>query len=337
MKKGKYGYILMAAVLVLSVLFFSAVKNKYEGQQARIKLQAEEITSLPEEGTEDTERDDPEETEEPASAKEVITNDHDLKGCMWMYYKDEEVPFVDEEIFGLIWEAYKEADYTVGCEKGDLSVYEDYKQKFWRLLQNEIPFWDRETGKEVYIKDWTDSRGIAKIKYIEQCIFYFFDVNGDGLPELCVSGGHTAVFAYDAAVDRISLWSWTGPEITGTRTGAYYPNHATEVCQFFRFDADGDMEFEILFWAEHSDLYHYDINMVMLPNYADRDKRWEITEEMKQQGVYEESSGQWFFRITDEQYEKLEKPYVNLLSLAYSRRRECAYTYEGLFGEYMTE
>ncbi len=42
------------------------------------------------------------------------------------------------------------------------------------------------------------------------------------------------------------------------------------------------------FWAEHAGLYHDDINMVMFPSYADREKRWEITDEMKQQRVLEE-------------------------------------------------
>ena len=77
--------------------------------------------------------------------------------------------------------------------------------------------------------------------------------------------------------------------------------------------------------------------MMMFPNYADREKRWEITDEMKQQGVLEESSGQWFFKITDEQFEELARPYMEALELARERRREEMYTYEELFGEYETE
>ena len=94
---------------------------------------------------------------------------------------------------------------------------------------------------------------------------------------------------------------------------------------------------DTLFWAEHAGLYHDDINMVMFPNYADREKRWEITEEMKQQGVLEESSGQWFFKITDEQFEELARPYMEALELARERRWEEMYTYEELFGEYETK
>ena len=77
--------------------------------------------------------------------------------------------------------------------------------------------------------------------------------------------------------------------------------------------------------------------MVMFPNYADTAKRWKITEEMKRQGVFEESSGQWFFRITDEQFKELEQPYKEALRQARDRKKEEVYTYEELFGEYETE
>jgi len=330
-------FILLVTVLALSDLLLTADQNRYKVQTERIERQTEEMASLQEEGKADTGADDPEKTKESESTKEAIKDDHDLRGNMWRYYKDEEVSFVDEATFEIIWEAYKEVDYSIECEKGDLEVYEEYKQKFWQLINNEIPFWDRETGKEIYIKDWTDSRGVAKIQHIETNEYYFFDVNGDNLPELGIFGGSTTVFAYDADKDRMILWTWIGREIIGTRTAGYYPEFVTEIFDFFRFDSDGDIEFEILVWAEHEDLYHYDINMVMFPAYADPEKRWEITEEMKQQGIYEESSGQWFFRVTDEQYEKLEEPLVSLLTLAYRRMRDSTYTYEGLFGEFETE
>ena len=58
---------------------------------------------------------------------------------------------------------------------------------------------------------------------------------------------------------------------------------------------------------------------------------------MKRQGVLEESSGQWFFRITDEQFKELERPYREAREQARDRMREEGYTYEELFGEYETE
>lgn len=63
----------------------------------------------------------------------------------------------------------------------------------------------------------------------------------------------------------------------------------------------------------------------------------EETVKMKNQVVFEESSGQWFFKITDEQFEELAKPYMEARQLARERCREERYTYDELFGEYETE
>lgn len=269
--------------------------------------------------------------------KEVIKYEHILSGNMWFYYAAEEIPFVDEETFELIREAYEEVDYSAEFEKGNPEVYEEYKRKFWYLLQNKVPFLDRETGKEIYIKEWVELKGLTVVQDFKSNIYryYFFDMNGDGFPELYIDG---CVFAYDLDTDLCILWTWLdGKDIVGTRKAMWNPEYDSDICEFFQLDPYGDFELDTLFWAEHADLYHDDINMVMFPNYADREKRWEITDEMKQQGVLEESSGQWFFKITDEQFEELARPYMEALELARERRREEMYTYEELFGEYETE
>lgn len=343
-KTGKCRYTLMLVFLTLSALFLTAGKHERKGWEEMPLQAGKEVVKIGldhlgrRERPENTEHG----TEDGQKATEITDEviiydifDHNLPDCMWMHYEDEEVPFVDEETFELIWKAYKEMDYTVECEKGDSEVYEKYKQKFWQLLQNEIPFLNSETGEEIYLKDWKYLDGRTKLQSIEQYTYLFFDMNGDNLPELCVDM-KTAVFAYDADADQVTLWTWTR-EIGGTRAGYYYPDFYDEICEFFRFDEKGNIESEVLFWAEYADLYHYDINMVMFPYYADSEKRPEVTEKMKQQGIYEESSGQWFFRITDEQYEMLAEPFRNLRRMANRRLWESRYTYEGLFGEYMTE
>ncbi|MDE6214309.1 MAG: hypothetical protein K2M70_12645 [Lachnospiraceae bacterium] len=276
--------------------------------------------------------------EEAESVKEEILYEHTMPGNIRMYYESEEIPFVDDETYALIKEAYEGVEYSAEFEKGNLEVYGEYKKQFWRLLQNEIPFLDRETGKVIYIKDWTDSKGRTMVGDIESLPYYFFDMNGDGLPELCMDNyGLMSVFTYDAEMEICILWAWIrGMELAGTRKGVWNPDYDTDIFQFLQLDTQGNLELDTLLWAEHADWYHYDINMVMFPNYADSEKRWEITEEMKQQGVFEESSEQWFFRITDEQFEELAKPYEEAIDQARDRRQEERYTYKALFGEYET-
>lgn len=339
MKIKKYGYAVLMICLIICTILLS-VKHEQKRLSERMALQEEKASDkveVPaEEETVPSESEATIEQEESESKKEKILYHHTMPGDMWMYYEAEEIPFVDDEIFALIREAYGEVEYTAEFETGNPKVYEEYKQKFWRLIKNKIPFLDRETGEEVYIKDWYDSKGWYVLEDFKSSYnsYYFFDMNGDGLPELCVDD---CVFAYDPDTDQCILWTWlNGKEIVGTQKAVWNPDYAIDIYEFFQLDQEGDFELNTLLWAEYADLCRYDINMVMFPNYADSEKRWKITEEMKQQGVFEESSGQWFFRITDEQFEVLAKPYKEALEQARKGRWEESYTYEELFGEYDT-
>ena len=337
MRIKKYGFVLLMICLIVCTILLS-VKNEQKRISEKMALQEEpsEEMALQAEEAVDIESEAAIEQEESAREKEEILYDHTLPGDMWMYYEAEEVPFVDDETFALIKEAYEGVEYSAEFEKGNPEVYGKCKQKFWGLIKNEVPFLDRETGKEVYIKDWYDSKGWYVLDDFKSSHYgyYFFDMNGDGLPELCVD---YCVFAYDPDTDQCILWTQlSGNRIVGTRKVMWNPDYDSDIYEFFQLDSDGDLELDALFWAEHADLYHDDINMVMFPNYADSEKRWEITEEMKLQGVFEESSGQWFFRITDEQFEELAKSYKETIEQAGDRMQEERYTYEELFGEYET-
>ena len=74
------------------------------------------------------------------------------------------------------------------------------------------------------------------------------------------------------------------------------------------------------------------LRMVMAPIYADKQKEIEITDEMKSQGVYDLFWGQWYFRITDEQYYELTNGYWEAYKTAEERIKDVTYTYEELFG-----
>lgn len=350
MNLRKYGCAFMIITLVVFVFFLSMKRSeRKESLEEMILQDGERIENIVEsaikeyesaqegEATADIGLNAIEEQEESGSEKEVIADveDHTLLGNMWMYYEAEEIPFVDEETFAMIREAYGEVEYTAEFETGNPEVYEDYKQKFWRLLQSEVPFLNRKTGKEMYMKDWLEQREHDLERFTT---YDFFDINGDGFPELCMDDGYAVVFAYDSDMDQYIVWAIpNGKCIVGPRKFMWHPDYYTTICEFSQLDSDGDLELETLFWAEHEDFYQEDINMVMFPNYADKKKRWEITEEMKQQGVYEESSGQWFFKITDEQFEELEKTYMEAYNLGMHRRGEVLYSYGELFGEYETE
>lgn len=317
MKIKKYGYALIIVSLIAFTVFLS------------VKHEQKKVSE------EETVKTEPDATEEKTTqkrtkrAKRKIRYDHFLyREMISEDYSVEEIPFVDEETFALIREAYAEVDFSAEFEKGDPAVYEECKLAFRCMIRNETPFLDRETGEDIYIKDWIDLEHVSG--------YYFFDINGDEVPELYIDyiGAKDYVFSYDSEKDQCILWQQLAYlTIIGTRKAVVHDEDFGGITfDFVQLDSDGNVELNVMFFSQPADLYHNDpvINMVMFPNYADREKEWELTEEMKQQGVFEASSGQWFFRITDEQFEELKKPYIE--GIDWERQRAERYTYEELFG-----
>lgn len=268
----------------------------------------------------------------PLKTYHIFLND------VWAFV-EQDIPYVDESIFEIIKDAYSEVDFTAEFEQGNQENYEDYLQKFWHLLQNDIPFWDRELNRDVFIKDWEEVYGHYATFDLRKSLFYFFDMNGDGFPELCIDPQEpVVVFEYDAEKDQCILWAWLGgKDIIGTRKVMLHPEYESIICDFFQLNEYGDFELETIFWAEFFFGMGEDINMVMFPNYLAQEKKWILTDDIKQQGILEESSGQWFFRITDEQFEELQKPYMEAYNLALERQKKETYTYEELFGRFEVE
>ena len=72
--------------------------------------------------------------------------------------------------------------------------------------------------------------------------------------------------------------------------------------------------------------------MVMIPKYAEEDKKIQIFDWMKQQGAYSEADEQWFFRVTEEQYNEIIASYMEACKFGEEEIKKVTYTYEELFG-----
>lgn len=70
----------------------------------------------------------------------------------------------------------------------------------------------------------------------------------------------------------------------------------------------------------------------MLPIYEEKEKEVVVTDEMKEQGMFVRLDGQWYFRVTEEQYEELTETYWEAYLQAQEEEEEVTYTYEELFG-----
>ena len=253
----------------------------------------------------------------------------------WMDLVTEwDLPYADEKTFDLIKKTYAEVDFFGEFEIGDVNVYDEYITKYYELLQNNMLIYDSETDMSIPVMEYDDfgryyeDYGQTNFKY------YLFDIDGDKLPEMAiltyVHGYY--VFDYNSDTEEYSIWYPMGSSwytIIGTRKVQWAGNG--RYLAFYQLDERGEEECKTFFFCRYynSEIY---LCMVMLPKYADSSKEITVTEEMKNQGVYERSSGQWYFRITQEQFDVLSKEYKEAYELAIKQREEVSYTYEELFG-----
>lgn len=253
--------------------------------------------------------------------------------------KEWEIPYVDDDVFNLIAAAYDEVDFfgefeTVDRE-GDL--YDTYRELYGEVLQNRKTILDKRTDKRELLKDVADLGEYLSSYDMSEFEFYFFDMDGDKLPELGISGSRgMGIYFIDYRPDteEFTLWypmpgGWY--TLIGTRKVQWQNNGNKEA--YYMLNQEGEEECETfgfeLHYDEDTSLY-----MVMLPQYADEEKEVPVTEEMRRQGVLETSGGAWYFRVTETQYNDLMKRYREAYDMASENIRHVTYTYEELFGSY---
>lgn len=245
------------------------------------------------------------------------------------------LPYVDDETFEAIKATYEQIDFLGEFQSGNQEVYDEYKEKYKELLENDGLVFDPEEGMSVpfsqidYIKYHIENYGLQKFA------FYFFDIDGDELPELSVHyeyGGNICILDYDSKKDVFSVWYplesyWYS--LIGTKKIQCQGNG--KYLSFYLLDECGKEACETFFFYNRysEDVY---LAIVMLPEYAEEEKNTELTETMKSQGIYTRSGSRWFFRINKEQYDELAKPYWEAYEMAQEKIKEVTYTYEELFG-----
>lgn len=257
--------------------------------------------------------------------------------------EERDLPYVDADGFEFIRQAYEKVDFEGQFMQGDPDSYEEYKEFYFKLINNDIPIQNMETGEETYLKDFkeiAESLEIHKdIDYSQMLLqwrYFFFDMDGDQLPELGIKNkyDHNAVyiFKYNMETEKYALWYILGNyyyEIFGSKKVAWLWDGGRFI-EYYQLNADGKTECETFgsftwFNSEES-LY-----MVMLPIYSEGESI-EVSDWLKEQGVYSQSEEQWYFRVTEAQYDELMAPFWEAHDKAEKEREEVTYTYEELFG-----
>ena len=263
----------------------------------------------------------------------------DIKIEYWSDLKREwDLPYADDIIVAILKDAYEEITFKGTFERGNIESYNKYKSLYMRLLDNEIPFSNLETGEKVYLKDF---KGLelhidTELPYDKyRYVYFFFDMDEDGAPELGIRNedNHNAAYIFKYAEETEEYYLWYTLEnfyyeLLGSRKVTW--DWGGQYWDFCQLDKDGDLECEA-FGLSNRFSEEENLNVIMLPEYRDEEKKIEVTDIMKKQGIYERSHGRWFFRVTDEQYEELMKPYQESLDLARKEIEEVTFSYEELF------
>lgn len=255
----------------------------------------------------------------------------------WIDFQEEwDLPYADKKTFEQIKKAYAEVDFSGEFEMGDESVYDEYITKYYELLQNNMPVYDPVTDTYIPVMEYDEFGWYYEDYGQTNFEYYLFDIDGDELPEMAIQtyGHGYYVFDYNADTEEYSVWYpmvgiWY--TIIGTRKVQWDGNGHN--LAFYQLDERGEEECETFFFSRYKNEEIY-LCMVMLPKYADSSKEIAVTEEMKNQGVYEKSSGQWYFRITQEQFDELAEKSWEAYHLAEKQWEEGSYTYEELFGSF---
>ena len=249
--------------------------------------------------------------------------------------KEWTIPYADKDIFSFVAAAYAKVDFGGEFETGDEEV-DIYKKIYWEVIQNRKTILDKDTNKRELLSDIAGLGDYIKQYNISELEYYFFDVDGDKLPELGISGMGMGIYFIDycPCTEEFALWypmrsGWY--TLIGTKKIQWHGNghylafymlgeEGEEECHTFAFD-----------WKYDADTSLY---MVMLPQYANEEKEIIVTDEMRRQGVLEQSSGQWYFRFTESQYEELMRRYWEAYDAAQASIKQITYTYEELFGSF---
>lgn len=122
--------------------------------------------------------------------EEFMEEDQEEHYVFWYKYKGDEFDYAEEETFRKLKIIYDGIDFTGEFKKGNTEVYDYYKVKYAKLLNGEKKITDMD-GKEYSLEYYGYS-----IESLLSADIYYFDMDEDGLPELCLSKNSTLIIKY---------------------------------------------------------------------------------------------------------------------------------------------
>lgn len=255
----------------------------------------------------------------------------------WMDFKDEyELPYVDTETYAIIKDAYINIDFFGKFEMGNQEYYNEYKEIYWKVLCNEKFIIDQDSSKKMLISDVPELADCIESYGINNMVYYYFDVDGDSFPELCIQyyGMGIYILDYNSETEECSLWydlASFNYVLIGTQKVMWRGNG--KFFSFYLLNEEWEEECETFFFKEPVS-EEINICIVMLPWYKDDAERIVVSDHMNECAIYARSEERWYFRVTEQQYNELTNAYKESYHAAIEGIKEVTYNYEELFGTF---
>ena len=260
-----------------------------------------------------------------------------------------DIDFIDEEVYSLINKAYSEINFFGDFKKGDEENYDYYKKQYLRLLNCEATFFDKQTQKEYYINEFKEMDYSASSMHLNydgsysdiydpsNFVYYFFDMDDDGAPEICITNEIRFVYIvkYYPESDVFILWYEIPPsgiKLMGTRKLWSYSGTSPIEYTHFQLDQNGEIEYQMQFYV--SEYYNAEkksddiLYMVTLPEYKDSEKSVKLSEYMKSQALHNDVRDCFLFRVTEKQWAELSKSYFDAREMAQKNVQEVRFNYK---------
>lgn len=329
MKKKPLGIIL--AIIIATSFLAGCGELVEENRVEEVKESEPEISQtdtepeVPTEAEEAPQTVNSNETEEITSSTE--NEPHEENGG------ESVAPFIDDELYLYIKGVYNEIDWDIQFLPGEESKYDLYSEQFIKLLKEEIPVVDDKGYEKTLSRfgeiEWdTNDSGYDPNRYN----YYFFDVDGDGTPELALTNNmrFVYIFKYDEEADRIVLWDEYIGAMHLMGTGKFYWSGPNGDWGMMGLDQNGDYTFLARFKVTGNPDYYNDGDdgwayFVALPDHVEPEE-WMLEQVTYLDSVYPN----YFFRLTKEQYDELEGRLLEALHESNKEMEEVTYTYEEL-------
>lgn len=250
---------------------------------------------------------------------------------IWVQYPDN-MAYADEKTFQILKEACHRIEFHGGFKKGNIETYDYYKDKYAKLLSGEAEIMDNEVTNNIYGEGYN----LEHYRYDMTALtsastnIYFFDMDEDNLPELCIAGiSGTYIIKYIPETDRYIIW-WgdmsSGGSIAGSRKIHYGSDESFYT--YYELNEKGEVDFSAAFLIEVFGEYKYGdweyFYMVSLPDVGNKTIRTVISKEMKKQS-YITDKEEYYFRVTKKQFKQLTEEYFEAYELSLRNRVDLSY------------